>query len=296
MRSFTALVNPISGGGHALRVWEPIADALRASGAAVRVVETSNAEHARSVAADGARAGDVVVAVGGDGLVRDAASGVVDAGGVLGIVPAGRGNDLGRALGLPASPAALARLLGDAEPRAIDVLDADGVVVPGNVYVGIDSMSTRIINDTRWLPALLAYRLAPVRAILRWRSPTFTVTTDGDARSVCAYSVVVANSGAYGHGLRIVPPAVLDDGRLDVMTVGDGPRHELVKFMREAKTGEHIRRSEVTLTTGSSVTIDADADVPVCADGDEIGALPVTVRLRPAALRLLAPPSVSPAP
>lgn len=291
MRTFIALVNPISGGGHALRVWAPIAEVLSSAGAAVQVVETTDAAHARSAAADAARAGDVVVAVGGDGLVRDAAGGVVDAGGVLGVVPAGRGNDLGRALGLPSSPAELARLLLSGEPRAIDVLDVDGVVVPGNVYVGIDSMSTRIINDTRWLPALLAYRLAPVRAILRWRSPTFTVTTDGDARSVCAYSVVVANSGAYGHGLRIVPSAVLDDGKLDVLTVGDGPRRELVKFMQEAKTGEHVRRPEVTLVAGTSVTIDADADVPVCADGDEIGTLPVTVRLRPAALRLLAPPT-----
>ncbi|MPY80561.1 MAG: diacylglycerol kinase family lipid kinase [Actinophytocola sp.] len=290
MRSFTALVNPIAGGGHALRVWEPIAAALSSAGARTRVVKTTDAAHAASAAAEAARAGDVVVAVGGDGLVRDAAGGVVDAGGVLGVVPAGRGNDLGRTLGLPAGDAELARLLLSGDVRAIDVLDADGVVVPGNVYVGVDSMSTRIINDTRWLPALLAYRLAPVRAILRWRSPTFTVTTDGDARTVRAHSVVVANSGAYGHGLRIVPPAVLDDGALDVLTVGAGPRRDLVKFMREAKTGEHVRRAEVTLTTGRSVTIDADADLPVGADGDEIGTLPVTVRLRPGALRLLAPP------
>lgn len=289
MRAFTALVNPISGGGHGRRHWEPVADVLRSAGAGVRVVETSSAEHARSAAASAASDGDVVVAVGGDGLVRDVAGGVVDAGGVLGVVPGGRGNDLARALALPSSAAELARLLLDGEPRAIDVLDAGGVVVPGNVYVGIDSLSTRIINDTRWLPALLAYRLAPVRAILRWRSPMFTVTVDGQARSVRAYSVVVANSGAYGHGLRIVPSAVLDDGALDVLTVGDGPRREIVKFMREAKTGEHVRREEVTLTTGTSVTIDADAPLPVCADGDEITTLPATVRIHPKALRILAP-------
>lgn len=289
MRAFTALVNPISGGGHGLRHWEPIADVLRSADAGVRVVETSSAEHARAAAASAARDGDVVVAVGGDGLVRDVAGGVVDAGGVLGIVPGGRGNDLARALALPSSAAELARLLLDGEPRTIDVLDVDGVVVPGNVYVGIDSLSTRIINDTRWLPALLAYRLAPVRAILRWRSPMFTVTVDGQARSVRAYSVVVANSGTYGHGLRIVPSAVLDDGALDVLTVGDGPRRQIVKFIPEAKTGEHVRRDEVTLTTGTSVTIDADAPLPVCADGDEITTLPATVRIHPKALRVLAP-------
>lgn len=289
MRSFTALVNPIAGGGHATEVCDTVTGLLREAGATVVVAATQSSEHAIKLATEAAADGQVVIAVGGDGLMRDAAAGVVASGGVLGVVPAGRGNDLARALGMPATPHEMASLLLDGPTRTIDVLEANGVIVPGNVYIGIDSVATQIINNTRWLPGLLTYRLAPVRAILSWHSPTYTVVADGERRSVPAFSVVVANSGAYGHGLRIVPPAVLDDGLLDVMIVGDGPRREIVKFMKEAKTGAHVARPEVQLSTAREVTVDADRPLPVCADGDEIGELPVTVRLLPAALGVIAP-------
>lgn len=287
-RSFTALVNPIAGGGRAAERWAPLAERIRAAGADVRVERTRNREHAVELATTAAARGDVVVAVGGDGLARDVAGGVVAAGGTMAIVPAGRGNDLARTLGLPADQAALAALLLDGPVRALDVLDAGGVVVPGNVYAGIDSVANAMINGSRWIPGALLYRLAPVRAIATWRPATYTLTVDGVTRSVLGHTVVLANSGAYGHGLRIVPPAVMDDGLLDVMVVGNGPRRAVVRFMREAKGGTHVTRPEVSLCTAREVTIDADRPLPVCGDGDQLAELPVTVRVRPGALNILA--------
>ncbi|WP_042364757.1 diacylglycerol/lipid kinase family protein [Streptacidiphilus neutrinimicus] len=287
-RAFTAVVNPISGGGHGFEQWQPVSDLLRAGGSTVLTVPTQSREHAISVARQAAERGDVVVAVGGDGMVRDVADGVVRADGTMGMVPAGRGNDLAWRLGLPTDPAGLARLLLKGEPRAFDVLDVNGVIAPGNVYIGIDSLATQIINANRRLPALLVYRLAPVRAILRWRPAGYRLDLDGERTEVRAHTVVVANSGAYGHGLRIVPPAEPDDGKLDVMVVGDGPRRQVVSFMGQAKKGTHIERPEVMLMTGTSITVDADRPVPVCADGDEVTTLPARITLLPGALKLLA--------
>lgn len=294
MRTFTALVNPISGGGNADALWEPIARLLREAGADLTIEHTRSKEHAIAAATEAAARGDVVIAVGGDGLVRDIAGGVVagiasGAGGALAIVPAGRGNDLARTLGIPADPERLAAMLLEGPLRRIDVLDVNGVIAPGNVYVGIDSLATRIINDNRRLPALLLYRLAPLKAILTWRPPVYTLTTQDGPSSVAAHTVVVANSGAYGHGLRIVPPAVVDDGLADVMVVGAGPRRKIVRFMSQAKTGAHIHGSEVRLSTTKEIVIDADRPVPVCADGDEVATLPATVRIREAALPVVAP-------
>ena len=230
MRAFTALVNPISGGGHAAQQWAPLASRDRV-GRRRRTRRADPQPRARGATAPAtaATAGRIVVAVGGDGLVRDVAEGVVAAGRHDGHRRRpGAGNDLARTLDVPTDVAALADLLLHAEPRTLDVIDLDGTVVVGNVYCGIDSVSNAIINANRRIPARLLYRLAPVRAILGWQPPTFTVTIDGAVRVIRAHSIVVANSGAYGHGLRIVPSAVLDDGRLDVLLVGAGPRRAVV--------------------------------------------------------------------
>ncbi|MEJ3656340.1 diacylglycerol kinase family protein [Actinomycetes bacterium KLBMP 9759] len=290
MRAFTALVNPISGGGRAASAWEPLAARLRERGATVRTEPTRGRVHALELAEAGARRGDVVVAVGGDGLVRDVAGGVVAAGtGAMAIVPGGRGNDLAHTLGVPSGSDALVAMLLDGPQRAIDVLDVNGVIAPGNVYVGVDSMATQIINSNRRMPALLLYRLAGVIAVTRWRPSTYTLDVDGVTRTLQARSVVVANSGRYGHGLRIVPPAVVDDGRLDVLVIGEGPRSAVVRFIAEARTGAHVRRPEVELAVGRSVTIDVDRPLPLCADGDEVGLLPAVIHLRESALPVVVP-------
>jgi YegS/Rv2252/BmrU family lipid kinase len=288
MRAFTALVNPISGGGRAAQRWAPLAARLSAAGADVRVEPTKSRSHAVDRARAAAAEGRVAVAVGGDGLVRDVAEGTVAADGTMAIVPAGRGNDLARTLHLPSDVAGLTEMLLHAKPRTLDVIDLDGTIVVGNVYCGIDSVANAIINANRRLPAKLIYRLAPLRAILTWHAPTFAVTVDGVQRTLKAHVVVTANSGTYGHGLRIVPSAVLDDGRLDVLLVGDGPRRAVVSFMREAQRGTHVARREVEVVSAYEVVLAADRAVPVYGDGEELAALPVTMRVRPAALRLLA--------
>ncbi len=230
-----------------------------------------------------------MVAVGGDGLVRDVAEGVAGVGGVMALVPAGRGNDLARSLDYPTDVRPLAELLLHGTDRPSDVIELGRHVVLGNVYCGIDSVSNAIINRNRRLPAKLVYRLAPVRAIVTWRAPRFTLTIDGERVDVRAHMIVVANSGAYGHGLRIVPSARIDDGALDVLVVGDGPKRAIVSFLRAAQRGTHVDRPEVSVRAAHEVTIAADRPVPVCGDGEYLTELPATLRIRADALRLIRP-------
>ena len=105
-------------------------------------------------------AGEVVVAAGGDGMLASVAGPVVDAGGTLGIVPSGRGNDFARMLGLvgpDAEPEAVARTLLDAEPSAVDVIRVPAGpargrsehVVLGSLYAGVDSLASELVDGAR---------------------------------------------------------------------------------------------------------------------------------------------------
>jgi diacylglycerol kinase (ATP) len=228
--------------------------------------------------------------VGGDGHIRDVATGVLTVpGAVLGIAAAGRGNDLVRHLRLPTDPRAVAAVIADGSRRDVDVLTVGERIAVGNVYVGLDSVATELINRLRWLgPA--GYRVAPALAALRWKPARFTVVVDGARHELLAHMVVAANSGDYGRGLRMVPTARVDSGSIEVLVVG-GERStlRLIAAMKEAETGMHIHRPEVLTFTGSRIEISADRAVPVHADGDYLTELPVTVGIRPGVLAVLVP-------
>src|SRR5699024_9299994 len=151
-------------------------------------------EHCRQLAATAVDDGELVVAVGGDGMVRSVLQPVVDGGAPLGIVPAGRGNDFARQLGLPTDPAVAAHVLLAGYTRTVDVIDVSGEYIAGSVYAGIDSLTTQIANRGGPLPSSVQYPVAGIRALLTGHASRFEVTVDGAHHAMPAFMVVCANS------------------------------------------------------------------------------------------------------
>jgi diacylglycerol kinase (ATP) len=286
MRSFHLLVNPASGGGAAPEAVVPVARLLREAGAHASVTYSPGRRACERIAADTVAAGDVVVAVGGDGMVGSLAGPVGAAGGLLGIVPAGRGNDFARQLGIGRDPAAVADTLLRAEPRAVDVIEVGGRVVVGSVYAGVDSLASELVDNAHRLPRRLQYPYAAVRAIATFPPTWFRVVVDGDEHRLRGFNVVVANSGYYGAGMHVAPDAALDDGLLDVVFIGSASRLRLLRSMPKLYDGTHTGLDGVRVLRGREVTIDADG-VVAYGDGERVAAPPVTARVQPQGLRAL---------
>jgi YegS/Rv2252/BmrU family lipid kinase len=231
--------------------------------------------------------GEVIVAVGGDGMVASLAGTVVETDGVLGIIPAGRGNDFARQLGTGKDPAGIAHRLLHAEPRAVDVIEAGRRVVVGSVYAGVDSVASQVVDRAQALPGRLQYPYAAVRALATYRPATYHVVVDGVAHVHEAATVVVANSGYYGSGMHIAPDASLVDGLLDVVVIKAASRWALIRSMPKLYDGSHVAMDEVVLLHGREVTVSADRPVAAYGDGEPVTSLPVTARVLPGALRVL---------
>src|SRR5947209_20144940 len=103
-RRLALIVNPSAGGGRAGAALPDVQDALRRLGLEHRVETTRSLEHARELAVEAAERGEAAVAFGGDGLVGAVAGALAHSGGVLGVLPGGRGNDFARVLGIPLEP------------------------------------------------------------------------------------------------------------------------------------------------------------------------------------------------
>ena len=304
-RPLCLIVNPAAGNGRAREFLPPARSALTAAGAEHRVIESTSLGHARDLAAEAASRGDVVVAVGGDGLAG-ALAGVAAAGGAsYGLIAVGRGNDLAGVLGIPADPAAAARVLAAGQLRQIDLIAVGipgqpEVIVAGSVYAGIPAIAGEIANATRWLGGSLVYPVAALRALASWRPATFTVEISdaGGSHEFDGYAVVVANSPYFGAGMQVAPPAVIDDGVLDVVLMRHAPKATFVRALMKIKDGSHVTLPQISLHRGADVTISMSRDLPAAADGEPLSCAtplaagtPLRIRVLPAALSVLVPAS-----
>jgi YegS/Rv2252/BmrU family lipid kinase len=288
-RPLRLLVNPAAAGGKALAAVAPARAELDRLGAAYRVVETSSGEHAKHEARAAGADGAITVAIGGDGLVGTLAGAICGTDAALSIVPAGRGNDFARVLGIPTDPAAAARLAVEGEERLLDVGEVDGKSFVGIASVGFDSDANRIANEAKLIKGNLVYAYAALRALIGWKPAHFEVVVDGERHESTGYTVAVANSKAYGGGMFVAPQAELDDGELDVIWSVDHSKLDFLRSLRKVFKGTHLDEPFVHFVKGRVIEVSADRPFTMYADGDPLADLPATVRVVPRALRVIVP-------
>ncbi|MFL5861018.1 MAG: diacylglycerol/lipid kinase family protein [Solirubrobacteraceae bacterium] len=292
--TLTLIVNPFAGGGRAARELKGVEATLRRLGIEHHVEPTRSLDHARQLAAAAARAGEVAVAFGGDGLIGAVADTLRRTDGVLGVLPGGRGNDFARMLGIPGAPQAACQVLADGEVRRIDLGVVGDQAFIGIASCGFDSVANRIANEATLVRGRLVYVYGLLRALAGWRMAAFTVTLDGgEPRTLSGYTVAAANSRYYGGGMMLAPDATLHDGMLDVVMITEVPK---LRFLRRAPavlTGAHVRLDNVEVLRARRIEIAASRAFTLYADGDPIAELPVTVGVLPAAVQILVPAAIS---
>jgi YegS/Rv2252/BmrU family lipid kinase len=290
-RRHLLLVNPSAGSGRVAELLPRARAALEASGVEYGEVATTSLEHGCREAREAAEQGESPIVMSGDGLIG-AVGGVLAGSGVpMGVIPAGRGNDLARVLGIPTEPEAAAELLFAGPTRTIDVGEINDKRFLGIASCGFDSDANRIANEARLVKGNLVYLYAALRALAAWKPARFTVTLDGRERVVSGYSVGGCNNKAYGGGMYAAPDAELDDGLFDVLWVERmGKLRFFTRLLPRLFDGTYVELPEVGMERAAEVRIEADRPFAVYADGDHLTDLPAILRILPRALEVIAPP------
>lgn len=288
------LVNPVA--RRAAGVEAAVVQAFLAAGV------TPTVEHTRAPG-DGVRAARELAAsherlfvLGGDGTVMEAATGLAEAGSSMpiGILPAGTGNQLARALSISLAPArAVSQLLAGAE-RRIDI-----GILNGRRRVGIGAglgLDAAMIAGARGAlkrhlgPA--SYVVSGTAAALRPRRFALRAEVDGRVMErECAVAMVLNLGRIFNGLLELAPGASLVDGLLDLVIVDT--RH-LADALSFSVTEMLLRRrhadSRWTFARGQAICVETlDSSIPAQVDGDLIDDRRLSLEVAPLAARLIVP-------
>ena len=260
--------------------------ALRRAGAKVEAARTDDEDAFAAVCA--AAGGRRVVLLGGDGTVHAAANTGVAAD--FALLPGGMANNVARALRIPRDLDAAARLAVEGAPRGVDVIAASAGGVSRLVVEGL-SIGLHAVARTQYRAAnsdALVHGLrTALGGIRRFAGAKAQVSVDGaDAVTVPLGQLFVANLPYYAFGLRVAPQALADDGTFDIVALPPAPRRAVPAQIVRLRRGTHLGQPGVRVCRARSAEIVPHGS-PVIADTTELGAGPLRVESRPAALRLI---------
>lgn len=282
------IFNPRS--GHNARdphLLQHTSDFIVSNGLEATIVATERPRHATELAHRAVAEGcDVVVAIGGDGTMNEVASALLNSPSILGLVPCGSGNGLGRHLGIYGSKRHIFQTLLTGRPRSIDTGNANGHPFFNVMGLGFDAeISERFGRlDRRGFTSYVRTTLATLRS---FEPIPVKVRADGDQMDVIAFIAAVANSDQYGSGCYIAPGARVDDGLLDMTVLKPPGLFRAIPLLVRLFAGSvessslavRLRAQRFTIIRPNSGMIHTDGEVHQTGAEIEIIANPKSLRV-----------------
>jgi YegS/Rv2252/BmrU family lipid kinase len=309
------IINPESAGGATRAAWPKIASELATHFGAFTPRFTKRPGEGIELAAAAARQGaKLIIACGGDGTISEVANGMLLAGGdsELGILPSGTGGDFRKTIGVSARAGEAARILRTGRTRLLDVgkvtfIGHDGAH-ESRYFLGVASfgMSADVISRVKeggpdWLPAKgpkwltgrVSFGVAMLETALKTEPTRVVVQLDDDpARHLTVANLCIANARYFGGGMKIAPNAKLDDGKFDVISIGDLGAARILANAPRLYLGSHLRMDQVGHALAKEISahpVMPEHRIEIEVDGEISGQLPATFQIIPKALRVRCP-------
>lgn len=253
----------------------------------------------------------LIVAVGGDGTWSHVADRILHSGRkdvVLGLLPAGTGNDFGRNLGLSyADPLDAVARLARGTPVPVDVGLVETPSVPAEaakldsdaeraryflnvVGVGFDVAVIDAAAGARFLRGELLYKVTALQQLFRFPGlPIRFGDGEGLERSRNHLLLTVTNGPYFGGGFPVTPDARIDDGLLHACSIGDASPLRRMALFNHAEKGRHVTDPEVEIHSARHFGLSLPGPARFEVDGDVFRAAghEISLRLLPGALRVL---------
>jgi diacylglycerol kinase (ATP) len=274
---FTFVVNPRAARGKGAAVWHGIQSELNRRGIRYEHLETKCRGDATRLAKDSR--GGTVVSVGGDGTINEVLNGIIGTGKLLGVIPAGSGNDFIKSVGIPVRPAEALDALLSGRRLKVDV----GVTYIGSgqgelkrhfcngVGIGFDAeVAARTTGVTRF-QGIGVYILAVLKTLGSYNAPEFRLDVDGTRLDGRKLLIAIGNGPCAGGGFYLTPRASVTDGVLDICAIDAMGTLSILGLMPRVMRGKHLALGAVRYLQGRTIRVGGDRPFSVHTDGEMAG-------------------------
>jgi len=290
------VMNPVAGVSQPAAVREKIEAAFQSRDIPFEVYETTGKENLKQTVRKAVKQGfRLFLSAGGDGTLSGVIDGLVGTQIPLIILPTGTWNTVAQIMNIPLQvDPALELVFQEHELRTIDALEVDQSYFVLSVSAGVGS---RTMEDVKRQEKRRFGKLVDlwkgIKQIMEFRSYLFDVKIDGKPSRFRASELMVANSASLGlKALQLDPSIRMDDAKMNLCRIYANTLGEYFKLVVSMLRGEQKHNWNVLCVEASKeVEIRCREKLPVQGDGDIIGRLPITVKIYPKAIQVVAPVS-----
>lgn len=293
--SLAIIANPLAGRGRGLKVAQFATEILSMKNVDFELIYTKRARHAIELAEKASKNHSQVVALGGDGTIREVLEGIWESNATLGIIPGGTGNDYARGLTIPHETDLAIHSLLHGQDVLFDIGREKQAIFGQMVSLGFSVDVIEYVNTHRdgFWKGSAAFLAGVVATIRNLHSIDVKINIDGKIIEEKVVALFALNMPYGGGGMKFVPEAKYDSGYLHLLLIGDLSKLDLAITLPKIYSGRHVTHPAVTILKGKEITVESDP-LPIMIDGDIFPARPFETKIIPQAVHVRIPKTPAP--
>lgn len=258
---YVFIVNPISGGGKAGIVAKNIDKICKRNSLDYEIRYTTKPKEATDIARSYKKEKCVIYSVGGDGTLLEVLNGVVGTKNLLGVIPAGSGNDFYKTISDY-----------DDLEVTIDIGQINDKYFMNVAAIGIDAeiADNAKIMKKRNVPPSQIYNASILYTFFKYKFKRLVLTINKMVTESDYTIVAICNGKYYGGGYKIGPEAKINDGLFDIYLADKMHKSKIIGLIPKLKKGTHGDSPYIKKIATDNIKIESKSSIVCTIDGEII--------------------------
>lgn len=272
------IVNQISGKGKTLKAVDRIKKVCEEENLDYEIYFTEYPKDATKIARKYRFTKNIIYSVGGDGTLNEVLNGIVGTKNLLGVIPAGSGNDFYKTLSKI-----------DEEYPVIDIGKVNDRYFINIISIGIDAEVANNVSlmKKRKVPTNQIYNASLIYTFFKYKYKDIELSIDEKEQKKGKCTILtICNGQVYGGGYKIAPSAKLTDGYFDVYYVEKVNKPQLPSLINMLKQGIHEKHNKVHKSQATKIKFKCDKELVCNIDGEIMTAKKFNVKIIPNAITI----------